>query len=1824
MKEVAKTGSKKWLWLLIAVAAVAAIAGALLLLPKETAEPVAIASTSKLYWNVDRDQFTDPDTGLSVREPEADGTYSIRFAVDGQLQEFTITGDKQLVNYIDFMDVMGLNFDADGTVIGVLEVTSIAQEIAKDFYVRKADENSITINTSKAMNGMESVVTLTAQTGIYDVSAEAEVLGQPATCAGLDEVSIYADADGNVTHVFITERAVKANVYWRVDQYYNADASSTTRKPDENGVYTLRFACNGEQVDLKCKDRNLVTTIDSVNLVWAMFAFRLDEEGYIVEDINVATALGGMLGCDNQNIVELNGDYFATERQLVSDSMGSTYSNTLTPDCDIFLVEDGCEASFVGERTDHLKLGDRISCYTDLDGKPILIFVHSRLADSTMYFNAERNPSRQPDSKGYYVYRMAGQGKELTLRTKDEAIARKIDSYGGQMMGLKLNGDLIEKVYDPKCVCGGWAAGQQCYVVAASGSVVSLGASLNLASVSSHVVLDRCEIYDVTGYPGVKYGSKTTLQLNDRVTAYHDISYNLTHVYVTERYVEDAKIYYNKERLYHGVQKETVRVPDADGYYVFDMCCEGKEVKVKTKSKELATFMDKQYAPLVALTVNKNGIVKNAYPAIAAVKYGYKQLNTNYISKVEKDGTVYAHYFDENNVRHDRAGSFKMAKDCKVYNVSTCFLKNRGELTTLQEGDLVQAIATNPNGELTQIFVLNRKLDSPIYWKTEQKYNSSTGETTRVPDADGWYVFDLAVDGQIKQYRTKDKALASAVDKENQAFSMRTNGNEILGVYSIASAKGIKNYTAGNFDVIKLTSTKATVKRNQPNATNFGDSYDITFAKNYKVYDVSPYAKNFGAPATLEEGDRITCLINDEGKVVYVFIVYKNTHKAGYISHCPHCDQDVFWEPFTSWDYGIDVHFYLTHDITRASQLTIGSASATEKHEVVFDLNGHTITAEKRGCLIYSDLVILDTAGGGKVVAKNADGSHGGIAMVLGSGSLTLYSGTLTQTADAPMAQLGGIHVTEQGTIRVLGGTITGGRATMGANIYLTNQGSAVISGGKITNGDIYVSQKQSLTLSGKPEIELVTLQAGATLQVEQLQQGASITVSAEGVFTEANSQMAAYQTYFKPLWQDTQIQLENDALVCVLPKVPSSVDNSNLTFDLGTTNAMCPVCRKKVTWIGISGELTEHQWLQAGGHYYLSGDVTYAGTDEALYSPISGVAKTACLHLNGHNITATAGKAIHVGDGTLNVMGNGIVSGANATTYGGATIHTWGSGKLNLYGGTYTKGASTYPVIFVGACTVQLFEGFKLDGQGVSAAYYPLLYLENNNATVQMYGGMIQNGKSTGTCGNVKVYQGTFSMLGGVIQNGSGSAAGNVHILNTGKLSISGGEIKGGSVYVETDQALTLTEAPKISQLILPAGVKLTLGDLEAGAEILVDTNGVFTTTSDKIETLQNFFKPFRENMEIKVESGALACRAMRSEAEIRNDNLVFEEGTNNAYCAICKKTVQWTAFSGSITAARWVQDGGHYYLSGDLSSTAIDGAITSATTAGNFACLHLNGHNITSTVDCTITTYGTTPGSLNILGNGTVSGGGTVASEVWRAATLNVTHGAVVNLYGGTYTKGASNSPVVWVFNGKVNLYDGAKILGTKQNLSTYSSGVYLQNAEANFHMHGGEITGGTNYNSGGNVCINNGSFVMDGGVISGGVAQNYHGGNVYLKAGSFTMNGGTVSGGTATYFGSNIYVNAGSTALIAGGNITAGNLYVAASGTTTISGAPIISELKLPSGITVKLGSLVSGANVVVNATGAFTEANSNAASFLNYFKAFTSGKTVKEENGQLMIG
>jgi hypothetical protein len=70
-------------------------------------------------------------------------------------------------------------------------------------------------------------------------------------------------------------------------------------------------------------------------------------------------------------------------------------------------------------------------------------------------------------------------------------------------------------------------------------------------------------------------------------------------------------------------------------------------------------------------------------------------------------------------------------------------------------------VFTDLDGKPILIYVSVRTVDSPVYYNLVQKYSSATQATTRIPDADGYYVYDMAVNGGVKTVRTKDIKLAN-------------------------------------------------------------------------------------------------------------------------------------------------------------------------------------------------------------------------------------------------------------------------------------------------------------------------------------------------------------------------------------------------------------------------------------------------------------------------------------------------------------------------------------------------------------------------------------------------------------------------------------------------------------------------------------------------------------------------------------------------------------------------------------------------------------------------------------------------------------------------------------------------------------------------------------------------------------------------------------------------------------------------------------------------------------------------------------------------------
>ena len=270
---------------------------------------------------------------------------------------------------------------------------------------------------------------------------------------------------------------------------------------------------------------------------------------------------------------------------------------------------------------------------------------------------------------------------------------------------------------------------------------------------------------------------------------------------------------------------------------------------------------------------------------------------------------------------------------------------------------------------------------------------------------------------------------------------------------------------------------------------------------------------------------------------------------------------------------------------------------------------------------------------------------------------------------------------------------------------------------------------------------------------------------------------------------------------------------------------------------------------------------------------------------------------------------------------------------------------------------------------------------------------------------------------------------------------------------------------------------------------------------------------------------------------AKMTQDGVFASGGAVEANCPYCSKTVTWNPLPRITTTKEKEYDtDGHYYLPSDMSNSSFYAFYANG-------CLHLNGHDITSSARAI---YVHTGFNFTIMGDGTVTGKGLSNSTCDRGAVDSCGN---LTLCGGTYKHtGAYPTLVSRSTKGGINVYDGTLVEGT--------SGI-----------------------SGSNLHIYNSYLNVYGGVIRGGIAN--QGGNIYgAKGAKVTIAGGTVTDGT-------VYMSDVSTSL-------------------TLTGAPKVDVINNFDGPQITVGDLTQGADIQVVGQGAITKATTDTGA-LDYFRS-----------------
>jgi hypothetical protein len=217
----------------------------------------------------------------------------------------------------------------------------------------------------------------------------------------------------------------------------------------------------------------------------------------------------------------------------------------------------------------------------------------------------------------------------------------------------------------------------------------------------------------------------------------------------------------------------------------------------------------------------------------------------------------------------------------------------------------------------------------------------------------------------------------------------------------------------------------------------------------------------------------------------------------------------------------------------------------------------------------------------------------------------------------------------------------------------------------------------------------------------------------------------------------------------------------------------------------------------------------------------------------------------------------------------------------------------------------------------------------------------------------------------------------------------------------------------------------------------------------------------------------------------------------------------------------------------------------------------------------------------------------------DVEGKTTANITGTAhkKVRLVGTGTVSLSSSGSIIRTAASQTYIFDGPTLVGMSDNNKAVvyvGGGAELRNGT----VRGNTNTTGVNANGGGGVCVNSGTFEMNGGTVSGNNAD-YGGAGVWVNGGTFEMSGGTISGnaGTSTSgHGGGVKVLQGSFEMSGGtitGNITSGQyggggVWVNASGIGTFekTGGTINGEDSNPNTITPTAGSPATTATYITN--------------------------------------
>ena len=838
---------------------------------------------------------------------------------------------------------------------------------------------------------------------------------------------------------------------------------------------------------------------------------------------------------------------------------------------------------------------------------------------------------------------------------------------------------------------------------------------------------------------------------------------------------------------------------------------------------------------------------------------------------------------------------------------------------------------------------------------------------------------------------------------------------------------------------------------------------------------------------------------------------------------CGNALDSVDWKP---WDVnGIEGpaagHYYLESDYIQDGQKQVMAGD-----HVVLDLRGHTITSKgySRLLLVYGQMFVMDTVGGGRFMSKTSGTAFGGVVMVstneVNDSLFQLCSGTLTVDADNKGSRRGGlIHVSQTATFRMTGGMLLNGSTVTDDGTYL-EPGGCVASVGKACTIEILGGQivgGESATLGGN-----IYSEGTAVLSSCRILGG-----------TAAKSGGNIYQT-------GGTLTIEN----CV---IESGVAND-------TQNGGGNICAVSGAAVTVKDSTVRNGWTATSGGNLFLGTTTAVIENTKLEA---GVAKN-----RGNNLYASSAcKSLTIRDCEL--PGDVGFIGQELILEGKVKIGLLNHGLRLFYGTTYAA-----PVDASGlteGSEIYVLAKHTFTTAGANPDYFKgairTVITETEEGLAGAYANSGELGGYCPHCGEQVAWR-LFNLTDALIQNCLEDSADDTDPACTGR------HIESGHYYLGSNQTGFAQQY---------VGVYQNLANIK---DVVIDTAGYSITATGRAFYIRGDSKLSRQSSLTMLDSYGNS-KITGSGANNQPGGVIYNESSNLTIYGgtyICKSVE-----GRNITGGGVILNGNSFTMHGGTldgsAFTYTDASTTEKTYTYNGGCLmQYNGSQYDFTMTAGRMIGGTAQSGgcayfgynnkVNITGGqfdsgiSNVGGGGNIhmygtstnKSTVFHMSGASVRNGRVetTGIAGGNLYLQYGNINIAdsYIEGGYSAAYGGNIFTGSASTIhfkDCIIEGGYAATQSGNVHISATSTTstwencrfinGSGTY--GGNVSSGNGYTTFKGGQFLFGTARTSYGGNLCATSGNNTAtnytklladeNGNTplLAGGSAKTYGGNLYV-------------------------------------------------------------------------------------------------